>query len=40
MTKLEERTMLVATTDIVGFCKACQGKSNLDTFSMLNAYYK
>jgi len=30
---------VVATADIAGFCRACQGKSDLDTFLMLDKFY-
>jgi adenylate cyclase len=33
-----ECRMVVATADIAGFCKACQGKSDLDTFRMLDEF--
>ncbi len=34
-----QHRMVVATADIAGFCKACQGKSDLDTFRMLDKFY-
>jgi class 3 adenylate cyclase len=31
--------MVVGLADIAGFAKACKGKSDLETFSMLNTFY-
>jgi len=34
-----ECRMIVARADVAGFSKACQNKSNLDTFRMLDTFY-
>ena len=35
MTEPKECRMVVAIADITGFAKACESKSDLETFSML-----
>jgi len=39
ISKPTEHRMVVAMADIAGFYKACQEKSDLDTFQMLDKYY-
>lgn len=39
ITKPTECRLIVAMADIACFGKACQGKSNLDTFRMLDEFY-
>ena len=40
ITEPTERTMVVAVADVAGFVKACRGKSDRDTFAMLNLFYE
>ena len=39
VSQLEERRIVIAVADIAGFMKAARGKSNLDTFRMLDEFY-
>jgi class 3 adenylate cyclase len=40
MTESELKIVIVGIVDIAGFCKACKGKSDLETFKVLDKYYR
>jgi adenylate cyclase len=35
----EQKTLVIALADVAGFAKACQGRSDLETFQMLDRFY-